>query len=189
MQTDHELIQEIRNGSKSALEVLIKCHYKMVFSYIYRYVGDYHTAYDLTQETFIKVAQNIHTYKADGEFKYWLFKIALNTCRDYFKSKTHKMNSNSILVEEMTLEGHSNVIDLIEQKADSNFIKNAVMQLPPYQREAILLRFFHDLKVKTIADMTEAGESTVKSRIKQGLSKLKVLLERNKADEEKRKGL
>lgn len=189
MQTDHELMLEIRSGSKSALEVLIKRYYKLVFSYIYRIVGDYHTAYDLTQETFIKVAKNMHIYKADGEFKYWLFKIALNTCRDYFKSKAHKMKSDSILVEEITLEDHSNVIDLIEQKEDSNFIKSTVMQLPTYQREVIILRFFHDLKVKTIADITETGESTVKSRIKQGLSKLKVLLERNRVDEEKRKGL
>jgi len=189
MLTDHELIKEIQKGSVGALEVLIKRHYKLIYSYIYRQVGDYHTAYDLTQETFTKLAQNIHTYKMSNEFIYWLFKIALNTCRDHFRSKAHKIKAQSILMEEIITEDPLNLIDLIEQKIESSTIKKAVMELPDYQREAILLRFFHDLKVKHIAEITGAGESTVKSRIKQGLSKLKVILERNKIDEQKKEGL
>src|SRR4051794_33615569 len=118
MQIDDELIDEIRHGSKSAMEVLIKRHYKTVFSYIYRNVGDFHISYDLSQETFIKMARNIHSYSAGGKFQYWLLKIALNTCRDYYKSRANKSKNNSVPLDETLIESKSKVIDLIEQKLE-----------------------------------------------------------------------
>ncbi|MDQ0253560.1 DNA-directed RNA polymerase specialized sigma24 family protein [Evansella vedderi] len=83
---DEELIEEIKNGSQAAMEVLIKKQYKTIFAYVYRKVGDYHLAYDMTQEVFIKMMKSINEYKGGGKFQHWLLKIAVNHCRDYFRS-------------------------------------------------------------------------------------------------------
>ncbi|WP_106767499.1 RNA polymerase sigma factor [Paenibacillus faecalis] len=178
MQTDDELIKKIRKGNQSAIEILIQRHYKVVFAYIYRNLGDYHMAYDLTQETFMKMVRNIHSYSNKGSFQYWLLKISLNTCRDYFRSRAYQTASTSSPIDESVLENKLEGHDAIEQKLESNLIRSAIMELPSYQREAIILRYYHDLKIQKIAEITSAGESTVKSRIKQGLSKVKTILER-----------
>ena len=72
-QSDEKLIKEILKGNESAMEVLVKRYYDMVHSFVYRNVNDYNIAYDITQESFIKMMKNIDKYKLkDGNFKSWL---------------------------------------------------------------------------------------------------------------------
>jgi RNA polymerase sigma factor (sigma-70 family) len=138
MQTDDELILEIRRGIQSSMEILIRRHYKTVFAYIYRNLGEYHISYDLTQETFVKMIRSIGSYSANGNFQYWLLKIALNTCRDYFKSRGYRTTKESTSMDDSRLEsGGSKIIDLIEQKVESTHIRNAVAELPAYQRKPL----------------------------------------------------
>ena len=186
MHSDEELVRELRQGSESAMEDLVKRHYQMVFAYIYRYSGDYHTSYDLTQETFIKMVRNVDSLVQQESFKVWLLKIALNTCRDYFKSRSYKTGQVSGEWNEAIAEDKAHVVDLFERKTESASVKAALMELPSYQRETIILRFYQDLKIKEIASLTSVGEPTVKSRIKQALSKLKTIIEKEDEDDQKR---
>lgn len=177
MPTDQELIDEIKSGSQAAMEVLVKRHYKNIFAYIYRKLGDYHLSYDLTQDVFIKMLKSINNYKPRGEFKHWLLTIAVNQCRDYFRSSKFKEKSQEQELGDWIKDERENVWDLISKKVDSERIRNALQQLPDYQQEAIILRFYHDLKIKEIASITNSKESTVKSRLKQGTDKLRRILE------------
>ncbi|WNQ11962.1 RNA polymerase sigma factor [Paenibacillus aurantius] len=186
LQSDEQLIQEGKQGIESSMELLIKRHYRMVFAYIYRYTGDYHTSYDLTQETFCKMVRALGSRDKDKSFPSWLLKIALNTCRDHYRSGAFKAGQVSQEWEEGIADPNALLVDLIERKLENAVVRSAVMDLPPYQRETIILRYYHDLKIKDIADLTSAGESTVKSRIKQGLAKLKMLLERRSPDDRKK---
>ncbi|MFD1638597.1 RNA polymerase sigma factor [Evansella tamaricis] len=75
MQSDESLIEEIKSGSQAAMEVLVKKHYKNIFGFTYRKVGDYHLAYDMTQEIFIKMMKSIASYNGQGKFQNWLLKL------------------------------------------------------------------------------------------------------------------
>lgn len=96
MSTDEELIKEIQSGNQYAMEILVKTHYKLLFSFIYRHIGDYHTSYDITQEVLIKLVKSIKFYKDEGKFKNWLLRIAANSCNDYFRSSSFTKNKSSI---------------------------------------------------------------------------------------------
>lgn len=185
MPKDEELIEEINNGSQAAMEVLVKKHYKFIFAYVYRKLGDYHLAYDLTQEVFIKMMKSLNMYKNDGQFKHWLLKIAVNHCRDYFRSRTYKQKGEENQIDHKLKDEKENVWDLLSKKIDSENVKVAVEQLPDFQKEAIILKFYQDLKIKEIAEMTESKEATVKSRLKQGIEKLKKLLKGGCEDEKR----
>lgn len=184
MQSDEELIRELRLGNKSALEVLLRRHYKLVFAYIYRCLGDYHTAYDLTQDTLIKLVRAIHTLEQGERFKPWLLRIALNTCRDYMRSGSYKKGKLAAEYREGLggSEEDKQVVAIADKQADRAEITEAMQQLPDYQREAIILRFYHDMKIKEIAGLTAVSEPTVKSRLKQGLAKLRKRLERSESN-------
>lgn len=182
MQSDEQLIAELRQGKESFMEVLVKRHYKSVFAYIYRQMGDYHTAYDLTQETFIKMVRGINSFTGKGKFIHWLLAIALNTCRDHVKTKGYKSGRNSTPWNDEVESADSKLINYFEYKTEEVLIKEALQELPSYQREAIVLRYYHDLKMKDIAGIMAVGEATVKSRIHQGLTKLKSIMERGEKD-------
>ncbi len=177
MPTDDELIKEIRDGSQAAMEVLIKRHYNSIFSYVYRKVGEQHSAYDLTQEVFIKMMKAISSFHAKGDFKNWLYKIATHTCYDYFRSNMYKKMKVEVELDTSLPDENEHVFAYLDRKLDRQKMKNAIDELPSYQKDAIILKFYHDLKIKDIANVTECKEATVKSRLRQGLAKLKEILE------------
>ncbi len=176
--SDDLLVSEVKNGNEAAVEVLVKRHYNSVFSYICRRIGDYHRAYDLTQEVFVKMLAALRKAKIkEGKFSNWLLKIAVNTCRDYFRSSCYKqLEKTSELMEGSAAS--PGVISLLERKEEVKALKEALDSLPGEQREAIILRYYHDRKFQEIAEITGSNESTAKSRVRQGLCKLAILLGR-----------
>ncbi|MDM5309364.1 RNA polymerase sigma factor [Peribacillus frigoritolerans] len=169
---DKQLIQEILNGSEAALEILIRKYYKQIFAFVYRNVNNKDLTYDLTQEIFIKMIKKIKSYSGKGPFKSWLYTLAINHCRDYWKSVDYKINSLQIDFPENLSNERNSVSYIFEKNQTREKLKSGIQELPNYQKEAVLLKYYHDFKIKDIAQLTGVNESTVKSRLKQGLQKL-----------------
>ncbi|PYI57360.1 RNA polymerase sigma factor [Paenibacillus flagellatus] len=187
MPDDRELIEEIANGSQAAMEVLTRRHYKSVYAFVYRKVGDKETAYDLTQDIFIKVIRSIGSYSGKGSFRSWLFSIAVNHCRDYWGSADYRQAARRSELLPDTLESEQKSVPYIfERKETRERIVSAVNSLPERQREALILKYFHQMKIKDIAEATGAGVPTVKSRLKQGLEKIAKLWEKGEEDEQRK---
>jgi len=175
--TDEELIEEIIQGSQAAMEVLVNKHYKSVFAYLYRKTGDYHTAFDITQDVFIKMIKGLKHYNGVGKFTNWLFKIASNSCLDHDRSSKAKGINRQIELDDQLRDEHANVWNLLEKKFARKRIQQAIGSLPEDQREVVILKYYHDLRIKDIAEITLSKESTVKSRMRRGLARLRTLLE------------
>ena len=176
-QSDETLVAEIKRGSQSAMEVLIRRHYKLVYAITYRKTGDYHTACDLTQEVFIKVAKSVVSYHGNGKFTSWLVTIAYHHCADYYRSAQHRHLQEELPVTPETEDKTANVLHLLERKDERTRVKTALLQLPDYQRDSIVLSYYEGMKIREIAEVMECSESAVKSRLHQGLKKLRSLLE------------
>ena len=159
---------------RRAVNELIDKHYGDVYKYLSRKTGDSVLAEDLSQEVFIKFFTNIDKYTDRGRLKQYLIKIAVNVSNDYFRRRkiTHS-------IDETTYEADcdfDNIDGIIIKHEMSLKIKAAVNQLPQYQRDVIILRYFHDMDLKTIASVTDTNISSVKSRLRQGQLKLYKLL-------------
>ncbi|KZE69090.1 RNA polymerase subunit sigma [Fictibacillus phosphorivorans] len=183
MPEDEQLVKEVVAGSQAAMEVLTRKYYKQIFAYVYRKVGNRETAYDLTQEIFIKVFQRIQSYSNKGKFSSWLYTLAVNHCRDYWRSADYRQTSKQTELNETLVCEQNNVPYIFERKETREQVKLAINSLPDYQREVLILKYFHHMKIKEIADVTETNVSTVKSRLHQGLGKLAKLLKRGVEDE------
>jgi RNA polymerase sigma factor (sigma-70 family) len=186
MPDDRILVQETMRGSEAAMEVLIRKYYKSIFAYVYRNVGDKEIAYDLTQEIFIKVIKKITEYTNKGSFKSWLYAIAVNHCRDYWKSLDYRMTCRQLELADHLSNEHDDVSFIFERNETRQQVKAAIQQLPELQKEVVLLRYYHDLKIKEIAEITSANESTVKTRLRQGLHKLQMLFAKGEEENEER---
>lgn len=181
--TDFELIMDIKKGSSSSQEILVRRYYKLVYSFLYRMCGDKELAKDLTQETFIKLLNNLTKYQPSADFKSWLLTVASNHAKDYFKSKAYKDKQHTSELLEQDNRTEKGISSIFEKKERRKEIKRALEELPSFQREAILLKFYNELKIAEIAEVTHVSVPTVKSRLKQGLEKLRIYLNRGDSDE------
>ncbi|KLI02603.1 RNA polymerase sigma factor [Sporolactobacillus inulinus CASD] len=179
---DESLIEEILSGSEAAMEVLARRYYPIIFAFVYRKVGNRELAYDLTQDIFIKMMKKIKSYSKKGLFKSWLFTIAVNHCRDYWKSSAHLRKNQQTEISEQLQSRDADTPFIFEQKEKRNQVKAYIDTLPEMQREVILLKYFHDLKIREIAEVTASNEATVKSRLRQPLAKLRKIFQRGEHD-------
>jgi RNA polymerase sigma factor (sigma-70 family) len=171
--SDEELAQEAKSGNKAAVELLFRSTYRDVFVFIHWKTRDYHLAWDLAQETFLKMMRVLNTYNPSaGSFKPWLMRIAVNTVNDYYRSRSfHKKELEETLDPEQYTSG--DLLDKILISEQTKQLMRSVNRLPGPQRDAILLKFIHGLKFREIGTVLNISEATAKSRVRLGLIKLK----------------
>lgn len=166
---DKELIKQIKSGSSTALEELVNKYYDQIFAYSYRILGSYHDASDVVQDVFISMMKAIPDYQEKNKFKSWLFTIAHNKCMNSIAVR--KNHSDINLIENI----HSNE-DFTERYVEKNFAKDILETLPEIQKSALILKYYHDLTAREIAQITDVNIATVKSRLYQGLEKLRKIV-------------
>ncbi|TQR19618.1 sigma-70 family RNA polymerase sigma factor [Psychrobacillus vulpis] len=143
-----------------------------ILKLVYSYVNNKEVAEDLTQDIFVKFYKSLHTFKRKSKLKTWLWRIAINHCKDFLKSW---YNKHVIITEDTTyIETREEMVEevVIQKEADGQLI-SALMTLPIKYREAIYLFYYEELLIKEIAELTEVGISTVKTRLRRA----KALLE------------
>ena len=155
------------------MEKLIGLYYDPIFSYLCRKIGNAALAEDLTQEVFLRLVNTLSRYRPTGKFSNYVFTIAVNAGNDYFRKSRLPQQEDISTVE---IDSGVNVEDFLIKQEQYGRLKEAIEKLPDMQKDTILLRYFHSMKIKDIAQVTGVNPSTVKSRISQGLKKLKFIL-------------
>lgn len=159
-----------------AWDILVHKYYDSVYFYcVRRCYGDCDIASDLTQDIFLKLVESLPRYRFIGKFQNYLYTMAVNTCNNYLKKRHIEQIE---LTDNFTTDLDTSLIDEILHDERKETVQKALDLLPEIQREVVILRYYHDLKVKDIATITGVGVSTVQSRIYQGLRKLEKVLER-----------
>ena len=170
--TDRERIRRIQSGEPEQMEGLIEAHYQEIFQYCYSRTGRESAAYDCTQETFLRVLRYLNRYVEQKKFRAYLFGIARSVCIDFFRKKAEsELGYEEGYEEQLTQE------DFADQVSEQVMLQKAMARLTPEQREVLDLSYFHGLTARETAYVTGEKTSTVKSRIRQGLKKLKDILE------------
>lgn len=161
------LIKKAILGETSALEALIGEYYDAIYAYCCRRMGSSAQGADLCQETFLKVVESLPGYRDKGRFRSWLFTIANNCCRDAYR---RLQRQNALVLPEPTGERFE------ELSENGELLRSALNELPDAQREAVILRFYHDFTLREIARITGVLLPTAKARLQRGLARLKILL-------------
>ena len=144
----------------------------------YLSLHDVMLAEDAVQDSFLKAYQKWHTFRGECSEKTWLMRIAVNTCRDYRRRAWMRWNDRRVDVEQLILPGGTPV-----DSADDTVIR-AVMALPPREKEAVLLRYYQQMKLGEIAQALGIPEGTVTSRLNRARVRLRRQLEGWYFDEE-----
>ncbi len=148
-----------------------------VLRLVFSYVNNRAIAEDLTQDIFVKCYKGLHTYSGKSKLRTWLWRIAINHCKDFLKSWYTK---NVVITEDEPLNNTTKK-DMVEQtviqRQEDDQLISAIMMLPIKYREVIYLYYYEELPIKEIAVLTEVGDSTVKTRLRRAKELLKERLE------------
>jgi RNA polymerase sigma-70 factor (ECF subfamily) len=124
---------------------------------------------DLSQEVFVKVHRNLHLFRGDSELKTWIYRIAINICKDYLRSFKHKVQQ---LIQPL-LAGSEQTEEKVLMVEERQELANVVMGLSLKYREVLILYYYRDFSVEEISDLLAVNKNTVKTRLKRGREKVK----------------
>jgi RNA polymerase sigma-70 factor (ECF subfamily) len=173
------LVDKAQLGDEKAYGKLVGLWFKRIYNFSLKYFGDHDMAMEVTQQTFIVVYQKVNTLKDTGQFQYWLYKIALNHCRE--EDRRHKRKKwFSIFENHAAAKVESklgNPEGEYQKKEKTEMIAELLMQLPEEQKTVLIMKEYEGLKFREIAEVLNISENTAKSRLYYGLKALKKMLE------------
>ncbi len=171
MDTDFLLIRKMKQGDDEAFDRFVHKYYEEILSYCNRHCYGTEYAEDLTQETFLHFFAKLSDYHYKGKTKNYLYTIAGNLCKDYYKKK------KDIPTEGEDLERNAPSDDSPENSVlNKVIVEEAVRALPEEFREVIILYYFQELKLSEIAGVLQISLSLVKYRLKQAKKQLEQYL-------------
>jgi RNA polymerase sigma-70 factor (ECF subfamily) len=184
--TDEELVISVRSGDHQSLGVLVARWERPLFCFAYRMLQRHEDARDICQETFLRVLKKAHRFREGSKFSTWMYQIALNLCRDQLRkrrrwsmilSEDRELNEQTDIPPDVRLAGDDPSLQ-VEKRQKTRALQLALKEIPPEQREVLIMKEYEGLKFKEIAEILDAPESTVKSRMYYGLTGLKTALSR-----------
>lgn len=166
----------MRTGDLGAFADLYERYRVPVFTFLVRLTGHHHLAEDLLQETFLRVYRARHAYEASERFRAWLFTIVRRLVADHYRRESIEWDPERDAVETLvapdTAEQHAEARELFAR------VEQGLSQLPPAQREVIVLSRFAGMDADEIARVTGSTPGAVRVALHRALRRLRSLIER-----------
>jgi len=167
---DRDLVASAVAGHEGGFEELVRRYQRPISAYVYRMIGDYEAALDLTQEIFIKIYGSLDRYRSEFKFSTWIYKIAHNCAVDHLRRNSIRQQSLVATADgeqfDLPLESHRLSPEQESEREERRVeIEMVVQTLPPAYRELIILRHSQDLTYEEIVEVTGLPLGTVKNRL------------------------
>ena len=180
--TDEELVERAADGDTEAFNELVVRWERPIHALAYRVLGREEDARDVCQEAFLRAFRGLKGFKGQAKFSSWLYRIALNLCRDWLRRERRRglvQPSEGFDLDEQRIVDPTTETaeDLIVRRDLGKAVSRVMAQLPPEQRTVIVLKEYHGLTFREIAELIGCPLSTVKTRLYQGLGVLRLRLE------------
>lgn len=168
--SDMELVELAMGGDERSFENLIQKHYLPVYQLSYKWCRVKEDAEEITQEVFIKLGRKLNTFNRRSSFRTWLYRIVINTARDYIRKNTISRTYESAFAREQSMEkadeAPSNPVSVQE-------VYDALDMLPSKQKAALLLVATEGMNHKEASKVLNCSETTVSWRIHMARKALK----------------
>jgi RNA polymerase sigma-70 factor (ECF subfamily) len=184
---DAVLTHEACAGEQQAFEMLVKRYQTPLFNFIYRFVGDYDQAWDISQEVFLRLYLSLSSLEVDKPLKPWLFQVARNRCIDEIRRRQRHALDFSYLTQGDYLSNESRLDQIIdpdplpaevfEQHDLQCLLQQAIASLPTKLRAIVMLRYTTQLSFPQIACILDMQAATVKTYFARAKVRLRQALE------------
>lgn len=186
------LLERARTGERDAQGKLVQLWYKRIYNFSYKFFMDHDRAMEVSQKTFISMCRNLEALQDAGRFKSWLYKIAVNYCREELRRKLSARAVSMDLVynaeADVSPAWEANRTGTLDPEHEyrkgelADLLQSCLLELSPEQREVVIMKEYEGLKFREIAESLNISENTVKSRMYYGLSALRKIIEKRNID-------
>lgn len=180
------LIVRAKTGDQIAQGKLVQLWYKRIYNFGYKFFLDHDLAMEVSQKTFISMCKNLQHLQDIARFKPWLYKIAVNYCREEARKRKNNRSLPFDLIWnrdeenspmwESSAQRFDNPERQLQQLELSDILQKALLELSEEQREIVIMKEYEGLKFREIAEILNISENTAKSRMYYGLDGLKKIL-------------
>ncbi len=171
-ETDQQLVARVQKGDRRAFDLLVIKYQHRILALVNRFVSDYSEAQDVTQEAFVKAYRALPNFRGDSQFYTWMYRIAVNTAKNYLVSRKRRTPTRDIDIEdaefftdESSMQDISSPDALLQRDQLKKVVFDAIDDLPDELRRAITLRELEGLSYEDIAAVMDCPIGTVRSRI------------------------
>jgi len=187
---EEKLLERLRARDERAFNELVKAYERRVFGLVFRMLNSRAESEDLTQEVFVQVFKAIGTFRGDSKLSTWIYRIAVNLCKNRTKylSRRHQGEQDDIdaMADRAPLSAAKGVSvgdisrpdELVEGMQLETIVKRAIESIDPEFREVLILRDVEDMSYEEIAEVTGLADGTVKSRIHRARAQLRAIVEK-----------
>lgn len=173
MTDEKALIRRAQQGEMDAFRLLVEQSKANVYRLAYDLTGSRHDAEDLTQEVFVKAFRSLASFRGDAAWGTWIYRITVNACHDHRK----RMKPTDEYDDEDEAGAGDGREPGPDRRAEADVMKRhideALGRLPQREREVFVLRHYHDLPLKEIAESLKLAEGTVKSHLFRAIQQLR----------------
>lgn len=182
------LVTRAKDGDQNAQGKLVQLWYKRIYNFGYKFFMDHDLAMEISQKTFISMCKNLQSLQDNARFKSWLYKIAVNYCREETRKKKGDRSLSFDVVWnrdaeespkwESSGQRYDNPESQLQRVELADILQEALNELNVEQREVVIMKEYEGLKFREIAEVLNISENTVKSRMYYGLDGLRKILDR-----------
>ena len=174
---DVQLIYRILSGDAAAFRVLVEKHQKGVHALVWRKIGDFHYAEEITQDTFLRAYKKLSTLKDPNQFTGWLYVIANRLCIDWLRKQKFTVQSlEDTPVEEINEVSYAHHISEQRQAETTEhrreIVKELLAKLPESERTVVTLYYLGEMTTKEIGKFLGVSVDTIKTRLRRGRKRL-----------------
>ena len=164
---DSVLIEKAKNGNKRAFSILVNKYYPRVYATLFSFTKSKEDSEDLSQQTFIKVWQQLDSFRGDSAFFTWVYRIAINLAKNFVASSGYKKQKINTSIEqaEIDISSFEDIESAVIHKQSLKEIKNFINTLPESLKTAFTLREVEGRSYEDISVITDTPIGTVRSRI------------------------
>lgn len=183
---ESELISRIKEGNRTAFEILVNIYKEKAFGLAFSIVGNVEDAKDIAQEAFIRVYNNIGQFRGEASFFTWFYRILVNLSKDYLRKNKYAKYSLSepVVKDDEEKEIFIEIRDLsyspkkiLLNKELDRMIDLAISKLPHKQRLTFTLKHLQGLKIDEVAKILNCAQATVKVNLFKAVRNLRKQLE------------
>ncbi len=168
VQLEQTWLEQARQGDQVAFGALIEAYQRPVYNLAYRMLNNSGEAEEAAQEAFIRAYTRLHTYNPNHKFSTWMLSITSNYCIDIIRKRRALLLSiDEPLPPHPALmsDGQKGPESQMEMNEQQEMVQSLLQELAPEYRQAVVLRYWHELSYEEIAEMMDTTVSAIKSRL------------------------
>ncbi len=172
LQDEVLLSRFLHKQDEAAFKALLNRYQRQLYSFVRRHIGQHEDVADICQQVFIQVFRKAEQYRGEASFKTWLYQIAINQCKNYYRSQA-RHPVDPVAPDELDTRTESVDYELVHGDEERKIFNSAITRLPERQRQTLYLHLYQDCSFQEIANILGCPTGTAKANYHHAIQALR----------------